>query len=202
MSQDNSREEAVIDHFGLEQYSCVNRSNKYEPDAKTIIDKRNYTFELKSKPELKPNGKRKTDVSTARGFNPKKAKEWKKKVSGGFIFSEYEGAQFNGVFNAHYALTYEQLHPIIEEKVINPFNHGRPRTKKSVGYIGMKEYERWFKPLALATGNHSLRLKLEHTLEAGASLNDPKFPWKFIKENGTLIKNRKDLEAFIKANRS
>jgi len=62
MSQDDSREEAVIDHFGLEQYSCVNRSNKYEPDAKATIDGKDYTFELKSKPELKPNGKRKTDV--------------------------------------------------------------------------------------------------------------------------------------------
>jgi|6_EtaG_2_1085325.scaffolds.fasta_scaffold72103_2 hypothetical protein len=202
MSQDSKREEAVIRFFGLEEYSFTNRSNQYEPDAKMVVDEKAITLELKSKPEkhtVKGKEVKKTDVSTARGFDLGKAKEWKEKTDV-FIFSEYEGSIFNGFFNAHYALTYEQLHPIIKEKVIEPYLFGRPRRKNSKGYIGIKEYNAKIVPLLEGAVDEDTLIRLKHNVERGGALNDPKFPWKYIKNNGTLVKNRKELVAFIRTN--
>ena len=47
MSQDNSREIAVIRHFGLSETSDTNRSNEYRADAKLTVGDKVVRVELK-----------------------------------------------------------------------------------------------------------------------------------------------------------
>ena len=202
MSQDNSREKAVIRHFGLSETSDTNRSNKYEADAQLCIGNKKIRFELKSKPELKNSkGKLipKRDVSTARGFSPHKAKEWETK-SDIFIFSEYAGNKFTGDFKSHYALKYSDLKPFIDEKVIKPFNEGRPPSSISDGYYGYWEFENEVLPLIEGSLSSKDIKRLKHTIYVGTSLNDPKIPWKYITKNGTPLKTKADLISYIQKN--
>jgi hypothetical protein len=202
MSQDNSREKAAIRHFGLSETSDTNRSNKYEADAQLSVGNKKIRFELKSKPELKNSkGKLvpKTDVSTARGFSPHKAKEWETK-SDLFIFSEYNGNKFTGSFKSHYVLKYSDLKPFIDERVIKPFNEGRQPSSRSDGYYGYEEFEKKVIPLIEKTLSDKDLKRLKHTVYVGTSLNDPKIPWKYITKNGTSISSRADLDSYIKKN--
>jgi hypothetical protein len=198
MAQDDIREKAQIKHFGLSDFSETNRGNQYWPDAKTVFSSsdREVTVELKTKPEFvlsKKSLKSKNDVSTARGFGPKKAKEWKKKTDI-FIFSEYSGAKWNGNFNEHYALTPDALDPWIQEKVVKPFNEGRKK------YFGFSEAKAKILPLLKGQIGEEDLERLFYTIEVGTSLNDPKIPWKYIKEHGQKINNRQDLENYWRSN--
>jgi len=193
-SQDDAREKAQKTLFGVKDYSSTGRGNTYTPDGKLFIGDKPYTIEFKSKPQTKG------DVSTARGFKPSKAKEWKDQTDV-FVFSEFEGKDFNGNFIEHYALTYDDLHPIIEEKVIRPFNEVRPPRKNSDGYYGMKEFERNVLPLLEEEDFSSADIKrIAHTMEVGTSLNDPKFRWKEIQKRGTQIHTPEDLRDFCLKN--
>jgi len=196
MAQDDVREKAQIKHFGLSDFSETNRGNQYWPDAKTFIDNEEVTVELKTKPEFvirKNKLKSKNDVSTARGFGLKKVEEWKKKTNI-FVFSEYSGAKWNGNFNEHYALTLDALDPWIQEKVVKPFNEGRKK------YFGSIEAKTKILPLLEGQIDEEDLGRLFYTIEVGTSLNDPKIPWKYIKEHGQKINNRQDLENYWRLN--
>tara|TARA_R100001594_G_scaffold134284_1_gene175379 strand:+ start:161 stop:772 length:612 start_codon:yes stop_codon:yes gene_type:complete len=202
MSQDNSREIAVIRHFGLSETSDTNRSNEYRADAKLTVGNKVVRIELKSKPELKyRKGKlvRKRDVSTARGFSPHKANEWKTKADL-FIFSEYTGNEFVDEFNEHYVLKYSDLSEFINQKVIKPFNEGRPPSARSDGYYGYGEFEKKVLPLLEGSFSEKDIKRLKHTIYVGTSLNDPKIPWDYIRKNGTLVNNRADLVSYVNDN--
>tara|TARA_R100000008_G_scaffold82030_1_gene65851 strand:- start:481 stop:1113 length:633 start_codon:yes stop_codon:yes gene_type:complete len=199
MAQDDSREKAVIRHFGLKEYSNTNRGNQYWPDAKIDVDGLEYALELKSKPEyVKQKGilKKKSDLSTARDFGPEKVKEWEEKVDV-FLFSESEDRDFNGFFTEHYALTFEDLYPWLDDKVIK-----RVRNGSKTFYPMGKFYEEIIPFLkenkeSICETDEGLD-RLIRTMKKGTSLNDPKIPWKFIRDNGTLIKDRNDLINFIR----
>jgi hypothetical protein len=192
MAQDDIREKAQIKHFGLSEFSETNRGNQYWPDAKIVIDGKEVTIELKTKPEFvmrKGSLKSKRDVSTARGFGPKKAQEWKKKTNI-FLFSEYSGHEWNGCFTDHYALTYDALEPWIKQKVLKPYNEGRKK------YFGLNEYQQKLMPL-IQNGLSSEDIeRLKYTLENGNSLNDPKIPWNYIVENGWKVDNTQHIENY------
>jgi len=205
-SQDDTREKAQMEIFGLMEFSETNRSNKYEPDSKKIIAGREITNEQKTKPELylkknKKTGiyepKRKTSISTARGFDPNKAAEWKAKTNV-FTFSEFKGYDYDDTWNEHYVGTYADLEPWIEEKVIKPFYEGRKPRKNTDGYYGMGEYEKNILPVILKHCNLSEAdlKRIRHTMEVGNALNDPKIPWNYIKKNFTKVKNEKEFDDY------
>ncbi len=203
-AQDDVREKSQMKLFGLSEFSETNRSNKYEPDAKKMVNGKLVTIELKTKPEkqLKLNKKtglreikNKTGLSTARGFNPHKMEEWKAKTDV-YIFSEYSGTDFDGSWQEHYAMTYEDLEPWLIEKVATPFYEGRQPKKNSLGYYGMKEYEKHILPLIKDKFSEADLKRIEHTLEVGTSLNDPKMSWTYIRRHGTRIYSQYDVDDF------
>ena len=186
-SQDDSREKAQKLLFQVEDYSSSGRGNAYTPDGKLMVDGTEYTIEFKSKPQTK------SGISTARGFGAAKAREWEDKTDV-FVFSEFEGTDFDGVFTEHHALTYDDLRPIVENKVLKPYFEGRKR------YLGMREWEQVVKPL-LGSLPQEMVERIQYTLERGAAINDPKFPWKRIKEQGTKISTAEDLKDFCSKKR-
>ena len=181
-SQDDSREKAQKALFDVEDYSLTGRGRTYTPDAKLLTATKEYTIEFKSKPQTK------SEFSTARGFGAAKAQEWEDKTDV-FVFSEFEGTDFNGNFTEHYALTYDDLRPIIEDKVLKPYYEGRKK------YLGMREWEDVVQPLLNSLPEDMIN-RIQYTLQRGTSLNDPKFPWAYIKEHGTHIKTAEDLKRF------
>jgi hypothetical protein len=210
MAQDDSREKAVISAFDLSPYKgdLESRDARYVPDAYIVVDGERVTIELKSKPQKRTVTRKdkttyeapKSDVSTARGFGEKKVNDWKRETNM-FLFSEYEGLKFNSEepnFTEHYAITFDDLMPHIEEKVLKPYREGRAPRWNSDGYIGLDRYYDVIRPLLAEKSELSEQeLKsLDQTIKVGASLNDPKFRWAYIKEHGTLISSRKDLEDF------
>jgi len=213
MSQDDSREKAVIEEFELLPFKGdqESRDARYVPDAIIVVDGEEVTVELKSKPELrtvkrKKDGTlyypRKSDVSTARGFGAKKVEDWRRETKI-FIFSEYEGTKFdpnNPNFIGHYAITFEDLFPHIEQKVLKPYNEGRVARHNSDGYIGVVDYYNIIRPALEGQGvlTEAQLKALDHTIEVGTSLNDPKFSWKYIEKHGTRIVTRQDLEDFCR----
>ena len=204
MAQDDQREKAQIELFNLENFSITNRGNQYWPDAKTIIDNQEVTIELKTKPQFTmQKGKlvRKTGVSTARGFGPKKAAEWKKKTDL-FLFSETTGTKFTGDFNKHLVGTYKDIEPLIEKRVIKPFNEGRSASARSEGYFGYEEFLKKVMPTILEHGSLTQVdvKRLLHTIEVGTSLNDPKFSWKELEKVCVPIENKQDIINFWRTN--
>jgi len=206
-AQDDVREKSQMKLFGLSEFSETNRSNKYEPDAKKMINGKLITIELKTKPKKhkvknKKTGlreiKNKSDLSTARGFNPYKMEEWKTKTDI-YIFSEYSGMDFDGSWEEHYAMTYEDLEPWLIEKVATPFYEGRQPKKNSLGYYGMKEYEKHILPLIKDKFSEADLKRIEHTLEVGTSLNDPKVSWTYIRRHGTRIYSEKGIDDFYRS---
>jgi len=210
MAQDDSREKAAISAFDLSPYKgdLESRDARYVPDAYIVVDGERVTIELKSKPEKRTVTRKdkttyespKSDVSTARGFGEKKVNDWKRETDV-FLFSEYAGVKFNPEepnFTEHYAITFDDLLPHIEEKVLKPYREGRSPRWNSDGYIGLDKYYDVIRPLLVEKSELSEQeLKsLDQTIKVGASLNDPKFRWTYIKEYGTLISSRKDLEDF------
>ena len=192
-SQDDIRENAQKLLFGLEDYSSSGRGNTYTPDAILWVGSWWFTLELKSKPELRWDSKSQSlkkayGVSTARGFGAPKAQEWERKIDA-FLFSEFEGKDFNDNFTEHYVLTYDHLRPVVEDKVLKPYFEGRKR------YLGMREWDEIAKPL-LGSLPQEMVERMQYTLERGTALNDPKFPWKEIKARGTLVSTREELEEF------
>ena len=196
-SQDDIRENAQKKLFKVADYSATGRGNGYTPDGMKEIGGRAFNIEFKTKPEFgisKGKKVRKSGVSTARKFGTKKVEAWQDLVDV-FIFSEFEGVDFNGNFTEHYALSFEDLRPILEEKVVKPYNKGRKPRKGSDGYYGMKEFEENILPLLTYLSPEDTK-RLMHTIEAGASLNDPKFSWKDIKALGTKVETEQDLCKF------
>lgn len=181
-SQDDSREKAQKLLFEVEDYSSSGRGNTYTPDGKLLVDDNEFTIEFKSKPQTK------SSVSTARGFGAAKAQEWEDKTDV-FVFSEFEGEDFNGNFTEHYALTYDDLRPIVESKVLKPYFEGRKR------YLGMREWEEIVKPFLDSLPQEMVE-RIQYTLERGTAINDPKFPWKEIKARGAQVKTPEDLKNF------
>ena len=205
-SQDDVRENAQKKLFDLSNFSESGRGNVYTPDGTTTVEGQTFTFELKSKPQKKRAWNKKkqehvisnvSSVSTARGFGAKKVDEWEEQVDI-FLFSEFSGIDFDGTFKEHIAATYDDIFPIIEEKVLTPYNEGRAPRHNSDGYFGMKEYEEKILPILERMMTQEDVIRFTHTMEVGNALNDPKFPWKKIKEVGTTISNKEDLEAYCK----
>ena len=200
-SQDDVREKAQKKLFGVLDYSDTGRGRVYTPDGVLEVDFGVFNVEFKTKPQYgMSKGKRvpKTGVSTARGFGSKKVEAWQESTDV-FVFSEFPGTDFAGKWKEHYALSFDDIKPMLEERVLKPFNEGRKPSKRSAGYFGMGEFEKKLLPLLTGWSEEDL-LRLRHTVEVGTSLNDPKFPWKEIKERGTQITDRRDLVAFCLAN--
>jgi len=217
-NQDDSREKAQIRHFGLEKFNEGNRGQEYNPDALLREGDETYSLELKSSPDKrratkylnkgKPNEEKvkyitnKTNVSTARGFGSPKAYDWKKKLEyGGVVFSKYPGLIFDDrTFMEHWYVSIEKLWPWIDEKVIKPYNDGRQPSARSAGYYGYEEAEREILPY-LTHLSEANQERLMHTIAVGTALNDPKIPWKYIKENGVQCKDREALLDILRKNK-
>ena len=196
-SQDDIREKAQKELFGVSDYSDTGRSSGYTPDGIKEIGDRRFTIEFKTKPQYgMSKGKRvnKTGFSTARRFGSKKVEDWREQVDV-FVFSEFEGDDFNGNFTKHVALSFDDLYPILEKKVLKPYNEGRAPSKRSAGYYGVGEFEKNILPHLGHLSPEDIK-RVTHTIEAGTSLNDPKFPWKDLAANGTAIESEEDLSVF------
>ena len=87
------------------------------------------------------------------------------------------------------------MYPILENKVLKPYNEGRAPSKRSAGYYGVGEFEKNVLPL-LGHLSHEDIKRITHTMEVGTSLNDPKFTWKDLVEHGTMIESEEDLSVF------
>jgi len=196
-SQDDIRENAQKEFFGVSDYSATGRSSGYIPDGIKEINGNVFVIEFKTKPQYgMSKGKqiRKTGVSTARQFGRKKVEDWREQVDV-FVFSEFEGVDFNGDFTEHVALSFADLEPILENKVLKPYNEGRQPSKRSAGYYGMAEYEKNILPLLSNFSPEDVK-RITHTFEVGTSLNDPHFSWKDLVAHGTMIENEEDLNLF------
>lgn len=196
-SQDDIRENAQKKLFGVSDYSDTGRSSGYTPDGRKNVGGKEFRIEFKTKPQYGiSKGKRvkKTGFSTARQFGNKKVEDWREQVDV-FVFSEFEGVDFNGNFTQHVALSFDDLYPIIEDKVLKPYNEGRAPSKRSAGYYGMREFEEEVLPLLGHLSREDIK-RLTHTIEVGTSLNDPKFTWKALVEHGTMIESEEDLNVF------
>ena len=202
-SQDDVREKAQKELFGVLDYSDTGRSQVYTPDGVLQVGSHTFNVEFKTKAQYgMSEGKRvnKTGVSTARGFGSKKVKAWQESTDV-FVFSEFHGTDFAGEWKEHHVLSLDDIDPMLEERVLKPFNEGRKPSKRSPGYFGMKEFEEKIAPHLPSLGlSEEDVLRFRHTIEAGASINDPKFPWKEIKERGTQITDRRDLVSFCLVN--
>ena len=73
-------------------------------------------------------------------FGSKKVEAWQKSTDV-FVFSEFFGTDFAGEFKEHHVLSLDDIDPMLEERVLKPFNEGRKPSKRSPGYFGMKEFE-------------------------------------------------------------
>ena len=199
-SQDDTREKDQMKINGLTEFSETNRGNQYWPDSKKIVAGHQFNVEQKTKPELrleKGKPKKKYGISTARGFDPHKAEEWKAKIDV-FLFSEYKGTDYDGTWSDHYVATYAEVEPWIEEKVLIPFFEGRKPRKNSLGYYGMKEYEENIFPVILKHCHlsESDTKRLHHTMEVGNALNDPKMSWNYVRKNFTKVTSEKDFNDY------
>ena len=194
-SQDDVREKAQKELFGISDYSETGRSDVYTPDGKKSIGGNEFTIELKTKPECSGTGKKKYGFSTARNFGNKKVEDWRKVNV--FIFSEFAGADFNGIFTRHIAISYDDLFPILEKKVLKPYREGRQPRWNSDGYYGMEEFEKNILPLLGNLSPEDVK-RVTHTIEVGTSLNDPKFTWNELSARGTMIESEEDLSVFCK----
>ncbi len=195
--QDDIRENAQKELFGVSDYSDTGRSSGYTPDGKKTIGGKDFSIEFKTKPQYGiSKGKRvnKTGFSTARQFGNKKVEDWREQVDV-FVFSEFEGADFNGNFTRHVALSFDDLYPILEDKILKPYNEGRAPSKRSAGYYGVGEFE---KNVLTYLGHISPEdiKRITHTIEVGTSLNDPKFSIKDLLAHGTMIESEEDLSVF------
>jgi hypothetical protein len=198
-SQDDIRENAQKELFGVSDYSDTGRGNGYTPDGKKTIGGKDFSIEFKTKPEYGINnttGKRvnKSGFSTARQFGNKKVEDWREQVDV-FVFSEFEGADFNGNFTRHVALSFDDLYPILEDKVLKPYNEGRAPSKRSSGYYGVGEFEKNVLPHLGHLSPEDIK-RITHTIEVGTSLNDPKFSIKDLLAHGTMIESEEDLSVF------
>ena len=196
-NQDDSREISQKQLFGITDFSETGRSSGYVPDGYKVINNTKLILELKSMAEegiSKGKIVKKSGISTARGFGEQKVHTLR--MVDAFLFSKHKGNDFDNNWMEHYILTYAQLLPILEEKVIKPYNEGRKPRKNSRGYFGVKEFEQTCLPF-LSNLSPEDQDRLMHTIEVGASLNDPKIPWKYIQQNGTQIRIEKDLDDFL-----
>jgi len=193
-SQDDERENAQKELFGISDYSETGRSDVYTPDGIKEVGSKKFTIELKTKPEYNASGKKKYGFSTARKFGSKKVEDWRQVST--FIFSEYKGPDFDGTFTRHIAISYDDLFPILEKQVLNPYNNGREPSKRSAGYYGAREFETNVLPLLEGHLSPEDVKRITHTVEVGTSLNDPQFSIKDLLAHGTVIESEEDLSVF------
>jgi len=196
-SQDDVREKAQKELFGVSDYSLTGRGSSYTPDGIKKIGDRKLTIEFKTKPQYRVSKGEvvsKTDISTARKFGSKKVEDWREQVDV-FVFSEFEGVDFNGNFTQHVALSFDDLFPILERKVLKPYNEGRLPWGKHEGYYGVGEFEKNVLPHLGHLSPEDIK-RITHTFEVGNSLNDPKFTWKDLVAHGTMIESEEDLSEF------
>ena len=107
-SQDDIRENAQKKLFGVSDYSDTGRSSCYTPDGRKNVGGKEFRIEFKTKPQYGiSKGKRvkKTGFSTARQFGNKKVEDWREQVDV-FVFSEFEGVDFNGNLFHSYILPF------------------------------------------------------------------------------------------------
>lgn len=192
-SQDDERENAQKELFGVSDYSLTGRSDVYTPDGTKEVGGKKFTIELKTKPQCSASGKKKYGFSTARNFGNKKVEDWRQVNV--FIFSEFEGDNFNGNFTRHVALSYDDLYPILEKKVLKPYNEGRVPRWNSDGYYGVGEFEKNVLPHLGHLSPEDIK-RITHTVEVGTSLNDPKFTWNELSACGEPIESEEDLSVF------
>ena len=209
-SQDNAREKAQKKIFNLKEVPMENgkgtedgRSNRYVPDAiiEGPLPDESYRIELKSAPTKALKKDRETGetkvvnkniFTTARGFGQKKVDDWERETDA-FVFSRYEGVDFDGkTWVSHHAGTFKDIFPFLEEKVLDPYYNGRKATHNSVGYFGVAEFENRLLPLLEGWEPEDVE-RLRHTIEVGASINDPKFNAKKLKKALTPIETEADL---------
>ena len=160
-----------------------------------------YRIELKSAPTKQLVKDRKTGekkivnkniFTTARGFGQKKVDDWERETDA-FVFSRFEGADFDGqTWESHHAGTFKDIYPFLKEKVLDPYYNGREATHNSVGYFGVAEFEDDLLPLIEGWDPERVE-RLRHTIEVGASINDPKLNAKKLKAALTPIETEADL---------
>ena len=182
-TNDNQREEAQAAQFGLTLRS--GRSNKYTPDADLLFDGTLLSAELKTFSPAK------RAVSTARGVKQKKIDDWREVDL--WIFSAY--AKGNALTGEHYVLTSTQMEGFFQKMEVK-LHQGSSKL------AGLADWERAKEFLEQGNFEDSLLQKLDYAFrDKGCALNDPKIPLSYLIDNGTKIRNEKDLKTLLEGKR-
>ena len=174
-TQDDARENKQIELFGIAP--SQGRTNKYIHDGTITVQDKIYPIELKTW-----DTKRRM-VSTARNVTLKKIDEWKQVY---WILSEYEkmpaGFKFTG---EHYFMSAKQLKSWFDKQ-----------EKKILAgtkfYGGLNDWRNVKNILRENNVPNSTIDRLSNSfMNRVCGLNDPRIPWKYIKDHGTKINNNK-----------